>query len=272
MLLRRTPAPPLDALIECLWHVEREAKPHARERTLPAGRVDLVIHLASEHITRYADVHDPRGQHLPAMLASGAGTRYFVIDTSRPSLAVGAHFRAGAAAALLGLPAGELVERHAALEDLWGWQARRLRERLLAAASPQQRLDCLEAALRERLDPLALPDAAVRQALHRLHATHGDTRIAALHEASGLAASRFIARFSAAVGLTPKRYARVLRFRHVLQQAAGGRSEGWAELAAAGGYHDQAHLVHEFRALSGLNPSQYRPAAPDQPSHVAVAE
>lgn len=270
MLLRRTPAPPLDALIECLWHVERAAKPHARERVLPTGRVDLVIHLASEHITRYAGVDDTQGCRLPAMLASGAATRHFVIDTSRPSLVVGVHFRAGGAAALLGLPAGELAEQHVALEDLWGGQARRLRAELLAAASPQQRLDRLEAAMRARLDPQGLPDAAVRHALHALQSTCGDMRIAALQEASGLAAARFIARFNAAVGLTPKRYARVLRFRHVLQEVAGANAVDWAGLAADGGYHDQAHLVREFRALSGLSPTQYRPAAAAQPSHVAV--
>lgn len=268
MLMRRTPAPPLDALIECLWHVERDPKPHARERVLPTGRVDLVIHLAGEHITRYADATDRHGTRWPAMLATGAGTRHFVIDTSHRSLAVGVHFRAGGAAALLGLPAGELAEQSVALEDLWGAEARRLRERLLAAASPQQRLDRLEAALRARLDPRALPDAAVRQALRALHASGGGARIASLQAASGLSAARFIAGFNASVGLTPKRYARVLRFRRVLQAAAGGPVAHWADLAADAGYHDQAHLVHEFRALSGLAPSQYRPAAPAQPSHV----
>ena len=270
MLLSRTPAPPLDTLIECLWHVERGPKLHARERTLPTGRVDLVIHLASEHITRHADANDRSGSRHPAMLVSGASTRYFVIDTSRPSWVGGAPVRAGGAAALLGLPPGELTEQHVALEDLWGAPARRLREQLLAATSPHQRLDRLEAALRARLDPQALPDSMVRHALRTLHAARGDTSIAALQAASGLSAARFIARFNECVGLTPKRYARVLRFRQVLQQAASSRPASWAQLAAESGYHDQAHLVHEFRTLSGLSPSQYLPAAAAQLSHVAI--
>lgn len=216
-LLRRTPAPPLNALIECLWHAQRPPKAHARERTLPTGRVDLVIHLAHEHIVRYADADDLLGHRCSAMLVSGASARHFVIDTSRPSLVVGVHFHAGGAAALLGLPANALGEQHVRLEELWGAHARHLREQLMAARTPAERLDRLEAALRVRYRPDATPDAVVRHALRSLNYAPGEARIAALQQASGLSAQRFIARFAEQVGLTPKRYARVLRFRRVLE-------------------------------------------------------
>jgi AraC-like DNA-binding protein len=47
-----------------------------------------------------------------------------------------------------------------------------------------------------------------------------------------------------------------------LRRAAGApslplRPLSWAELAAAGGYSDQAHLANEFRALCGLSPTQF---------------
>lgn len=270
-MLRRAPAPPLDALIDCLWHAQRLPKAHARERALPTGRVDLVIHLAQEQLTRYADAADLHGQRYSPMLVSGAGTRHFVIDTSRPSLVVGVHFHAGGAAALLGLPASELSEQHVALEELWGAAARRLREQLLAAGTPQQRLDRLEAALLARYQPDARPDAAVRHALRSLSYAPGEARIAALQAASGLSAQRFIASFNQQVGLTPKRYARVLRFKRVIERAAASMGAiDWVQLALDAGYHDQPHLVHDFRAFSGLSPTQYQPAQAQQPSHVAI--
>jgi AraC-like DNA-binding protein len=61
---------------------------------------------------------------------SGTRGAYFVRDTSRPSCAVGVHFRAGAAGALLGAPAGELAGRHTALVELWGAEAERARARI----------------------------------------------------------------------------------------------------------------------------------------------
>ena len=62
--------------------------------------------------------------------------------------------------------------------------------------------------------------------------------------------------------LTPKAAARVIRFdraRHLLIRQASEKSSGYrlADLAAACGYFDQAHLAREFRALAGCPPSQW---------------
>ena len=60
-----------------------------------------------------------------------------------------------------------------------------------------------------------------------------------------------------AVGLTPKRFARVCRFQRALGELA--RSPGsLAEVAATCGYFDQSHFIHEFRAFAGATPSDYR--------------
>ena len=45
----------------------------------------------------------------------------------------------------------------------------------------------------------------------------------------------------------------------------------WANLALSAGFSDQAHLVREFRALSGLTPGQYRRLAPTGSRHVPIS-
>ena len=77
------------------------------------------------------------------------------------------------------------------------------------------------------------------------------------------------------MGLTPKRYARVLRFGVLLPSLApslvrlGPRD--WAQLAAGAGYFDQSHLIREFRQFAGMAPGAYAPVSADQPAHVAMA-
>ncbi len=74
------------------------------------------------------------------------------------------------------------------------------------------------------------------------------------------------------LGLTPKRYARVRRFQRLLRRVNTGRgAPDWAALAADCGYHDQAHLIHEFRALAGITPSAYAPRSPLERNHVPLA-
>jgi AraC-like DNA-binding protein len=58
------------------------------------------------------------------------------------------------------------------------------------------------------------------------------------------------------VGLAPKRFARVRRFqRWCAPRRPRSRRTDWSRLAAETGYHDQAHLIHDFRDLSGLTPA-----------------
>jgi transcriptional regulator GlxA family with amidase domain len=68
-------------------------------------------------------------------------------------------------------------------------------------------------------------------------------------------------RFRSEIGLTPKAAARVIRFdrarRMLMRRVRDGGPPALADLAAAGGYYDQAHLAREFRGLAGCPPSRW---------------
>jgi AraC-like DNA-binding protein len=77
-----------------------------------------------------------------------------------------------------------------------------------------------------------------------------------LAEELGWSRKRLAARFREEIGLTPKAVARVLRFERAVQLAERG-DIGWGRLARECGYYDQAHLIHEFRAISGCTPGTF---------------
>ena len=60
--------------------------------------------------------------------------------------------------------------------------------------------------------------------------------------------------FRDAVGVSPKAFARLTRFRHAVRAARERTPASWASIAAAAGYYDQAHLIAEFRAIAGVTP------------------
>ena len=65
--------------------------------------------------------------------------------------------------------------------------------------------------------------------------------------------------FRDAVGLGPKTFARLARFRRAMSAAAASASTStpWARLAAEVGYYDQAHLIAECRAIAGATPAAF---------------
>lgn len=269
MLVRRPP-PPLSSFVDCLWHLERDALTHERERILPSGQADIVIPLLQPAVLRYDDVDAVAPRRLNGGVIVGPHDRWFVRGTGGASCVVGVNFRPGGAAAFFGGALPALRNRTELLCDLWGPAARELRERLQALGTASARLELLQAHLLQRLQAAPATDTLVAWAIGTLQRDPAAARIDALQRASGCSPAAFIRRFESAVGLTPKRYARVLRFGSLLPALARQGPRDWAQVAAAGGYFDQSHLIHEFKRLAGVTPGAYRPVG-DQPTHVLVS-
>ncbi|HEX6703488.1 MAG TPA: helix-turn-helix domain-containing protein [Albitalea sp.] len=270
MLLRHTPSLPLQPFVDCIWFSERGPLPHTRERSLPTGCADIVIPLLQDAVLRYDRLEEATARRLRGAVIQGPQDRFTLRGTEGPSRVVGVHFRPGGAAALLGPAVGELVNRTELLEDLWGAAARELRERLQACGSPAEALAIVEAQLLQRLRGARPLDAMVIFALRQFRRDPSACTVEPVQRASGCSPQQFIRRFHGEVGLTPKRYGRVLRFNAVIEGLAAGGERDWAQVALAGGFYDQAHLVHEFREMAGLTPGAYRPVSAQMPTHVAL--
>lgn len=267
----RTPCAALRPHVCRLWYYEGVDLGHARERVLPSGRMQLLVNLDEDALRWWDGAAFQRTNRIVGAGIGGVYERPFVIDTAGQRRVVGAVLCAGAAPALLGATAAELAGTHTALDALWGRAGAQLRAQLLEAASPPRILEELERVLCARLGaPSRYPtsDARVRFAVRALER---GASVRAISEQVGLGEKRLRQLFAAGVGVTPKRFARIARMQTLLALAAGSEAPRWAALAATCGYYDQAHLIQEFRSLTGLTPSSYRARAPGDHNHVVLA-
>ena len=270
MMLKRSPGPALRPYVETLWASDpaAEAPPAAlRELVLPTGSMHLAIRISDTPVRLFDSIDQPAGRDVGYAVVGGARAGYYIRDLSRPARTVGAMLRPGAAPLLLGAPADALSGRHTPLEDLWGSAAEQARERLIEAATAEERLDYFESLLAARIPRLRGIHPAVAEALERFR-TSSDVR--GVVERTGYSHRRFIELFREAVGLTPKLYCRVLRFHNAIEQAASVKIASWAELALGAGYADQAHFNRDFREFAGLTPSRFRELSPAQSHHVPI--
>ncbi|MCK2219469.1 helix-turn-helix domain-containing protein [Actinomadura sp. ATCC 31491] len=157
------------------------------------------------------------------------------------------------AAAVLG-GAAELSGSVVPLEEVWGHDAARLRERLRAASSWQARFVVVAELLARRLEAGPAVDAEVGHVWGRLLRSRGRLRVDGLAQEVGWSRQRLWSRFRAQVGLSPKRAARLVRFDRAARLLAAGRPP--AGVAAHAGYVDQSHLHREVRTFTGLTPAE----------------
>jgi AraC-like DNA-binding protein len=264
------PRAPLSDYIELFWYFEETGElTAAKERILPTGTTELVFRLGGEGI----HLRDPSGEKtFRNAVINGPQSQPFVIDRSDQDICLGVHFKPGGAFPFFGAPAGELQNRHFSLDDLWGAQAARLQERLREAPTARARFALLEDALIEAAQGRLARHRAVRSALRMLQQSPGEARIAEISENANLSPRRFIEVFEKEVGLTPKLFARVMRFQGVLARLQNQKKVDWLELALSSGYFDQAHFIRDFKAFSGLSPSAYLALRTEHQNHVPLIE
>ncbi|MGW3075025.1 helix-turn-helix domain-containing protein [Kitasatospora sp. NPDC001132] len=179
------------------------------------------------------------------LLVAGPDSHAFHPDPALRGPWAGVRFHPGAAPALLGVPAHELLDRRVELADLWPSSAvRRLTERIDAAPDPAAALEALALRLAAEARP---EDPLVRAVAASLAAGRS---VAATAETVGLGARQLHRRSLAAFGYGPKTLARILRMQRALALARGGVP--LADTAARTGYADQAHLARDVRQLAGL--------------------
>src|ERR1700730_10489533 len=127
----------LAGLVDFLLESPSYNPPHATERVLPTGAMDLVIDLAADGGA--------------SGTLSGVRSTFSSIDTSRQREFIGAPFMVGGGSVLFG-PAGTLRDLKVPLEEMWGRAARELYERLAGGPPGVARFSILERFLLKHLD------------------------------------------------------------------------------------------------------------------------
>ncbi|MFB7876139.1 helix-turn-helix domain-containing protein [Nocardia sp. NPDC056064] len=152
--------------------------------------------------------------------------------------------------AVLGPPEGAPV---AALDEVWGRDAERLRERLRVAPGWDARFAIVRAELLRRGAAGSRVDPEVAFAWRRIVVSQGRIRVDALAGEVGWSRKRLWARCKAQLGVTPKQAAQLVRFDNAAHRLAAGDSP--AVVSAESGYADQSHLSRAAVSFTGLTPA-----------------
>ena len=223
----------------------------------PGLRVPLIFNFGPP-----VAVRTPRAgagsQLLEEGFIGGLDDTYALVETSGRQSGVEVYLTPVGAGLVVGMPMRHLRGKVVTLEDCFGAVGGLVREQLLEAPSWEERFAIVDSFLLTRLSAAEPPPPSLAWALSRLHATRGALDIGSLTDELGCSRRYLIGLFNDHIGLPPKLYARVLRFRHALELADGGGGIGWAEVAQRCGYYDQAHMVRDFQQFTGHSPTDYQ--------------
>lgn len=250
------PIPALAAVIEKVWTLSGDAATleSSDHPVLPDGRPELVLHLG-DAFTRISDAGQTERQAFG--LIAGQLTSALTLRPMGRIRVLGLRLRPYGAAALDLGPADRLLDctidagaASAPIARLFQ-NVRDTTDDLPTAAALMQH------GLLPLVDVTHI-DARVRLAADAVLRRRGRVNIDRLAESVEWSRRSLERAFQTAIGVAPKRLARIARFQHalrVIDDPAAPHSGAFT--AAICGYADQAHFVRDFRELAGCPPGAH---------------
>jgi AraC-like DNA-binding protein len=236
----RTPTPTTSLFLQSCW-VTRRGRGEV-ERVLPNGRAQVVVDLSTGR----------------AILV---GPRTTSAVVTPPAAAAGFALSGAGLGAILGPDAGALVDDVVELDQLHPRVAIRITD------PDDGRITAALRGIATELLSRFLIDCRIVSAESAIRSGWRASQAAA---SAGMDRRRFVPLFRQTVGMSPKRYERLIRFQSAVRYLRTAPQRSIADIAAALGYADQAHLTREVRAFGGVTPVEIQRSGAGPMNHMPL--
>lgn len=249
------PSSPLNSYIDDLYYLDGPA-PYSHLKNFPMPSIHLMVNFGQPFTVSALDQAQPFATCSQSWWV-GLFSACHVVNWPSTVQFFGIHFKPGGAAPFLQLPLSELHNQVVALDALWGPFANELRERLHEAPTIQAGFALFEQLLLARLYRGSPGLELVQHGLEEITHHHGGLSIRKLSDQLGISQNHLNTQFKRLVGISPKEFARLSRFFHVLRSIDPGQPVDWTLIAHQAGFYDQSHFNKDFATFTGYNPTDY---------------
>jgi AraC-like DNA-binding protein len=186
---------------------------------------------------------------------TGLRDSYRIFKNSKDIGTILVFFKEGGASVFFKQPLHELFRESISLDNfMLRSELLILEEKLSEAHTDEARIKIVEDFLVSRIIPHE-PDQLVLAALSLIHKSRGNIRIKELSEQLHTSQSPLEKRFRSKVGISPKKFASIVRLKNAIMKYSSGSS--LTGLSYEAGFYDQAHFIKEFKAFTGETPEDY---------------
>jgi AraC-like DNA-binding protein len=188
----------------------------------------------------------------------GTTTTFIEVNMPKSTQMFGISFRPLGITAFTRIPVNEFTDRAIELESLETLFDNSFCERLPEKQSVEDMITHTNNYLVNQLPRLYFPDKRIIRAMDLISLTKGQLNFADLASEVCLCQRHFERKFKSAIGVSPKTFAKIFRFKHVLQCLGNYPHKNLLTIAEEYGYYDHTHLINDFKTLSGDTPTDFR--------------
>lgn len=247
---KTSPSPPLARFVECYWKITDNGTEVRCQKIVPDGFPEVMIHLGDPYRINIANDWKRQSQFLLA----GQIRKFFHLENTGRSSVFGIKFKPAAITLLFGIDMSSYTDQVVdltAFSNFEPWCST-----VINSHDFQVNVATTESFLLGHLSTIPINLHPVETALQYVFEKFGLCTVDELANRVGVGARQLELYFKKYVGLSPKFYARVVRFSRIFQLVQDERPR-WVDIAHLAGYFDQAHFIKNFKAFTGEEPARY---------------
>lgn len=242
--------PKLEQFIECYWMMQSEDPGPCVEKIIPDGFTELIFN--------YGDLYQAKmAEHwylqTPNLMAGQIKT-YFYLKNNGITNSIAVKLKPAALTQLFGLRMDQYVDQIVDLEAVPNAKLSKLHLKILPYTTEEEVNLTLDTYFLS-LIPTATKNP-LQDVLSLIFNKNGALTVNEMSLAGNISERQLERLFKKYVGLSPKYYARIIRFNYIFQLIKSGKSN-WADIVYQSGYYDQSHFIRDFKAFTGEDPSSY---------------
>lgn len=226
------------------------------ERLLPDGNFMLVINLQNGYLVQNATRTFSAEKSVTGYLHGHSSSAFYLHKTAVYQ-GIALHFTPDGLYHLLRTSLHELpMDAIFTTEELFGKWGKELATHLWECSTPEAQIACLERLLQQKFRKVGYINQPIMPILNWIEQYKGNLSVEALATQFFISRKTLERRFLQRVGLPPKQYLRIIRFRHAYTQLCLGDYKEMLDLVAENGYFDQMHMIKEFKQFVGFTPTE----------------
>jgi AraC-like DNA-binding protein len=247
---RINPSAVLGPYVECYWFIDSDDPEQHQQKIIPDGFTEIIFHLGDPYRINLSGEWEMQAK----VLIAGQISKYFFLENTGRSKVVGIKFTPAGLTHLFGLQMNALTDKVLPFGAVKLFFLQQLQEQLHKGLNQDEIVVLVEKSLQAFINPK--PDERIDKAIGQVLQTNGTVPIAELCKSLFVNERQLQRLFQKYIGLSPKFYARIIRFNYIFQLLEKGHNS-WTEISYHSGYFDQSHFIRDFKAFTGEDPSRY---------------
>ena len=224
-----------------------------REKIVPDGYPEMMFDYGSPYRANITGEWYIQGTDLIA----GQIRNHFYLENTGVVGIVAIKFQPWALHQLFNLHMPSLVDTVLEVDGDLGIALNGIKNICISKHSFQDKVVQLETCFQEIIEAKSLPISNAEKAVKDLIVSNGSLKLKNLREQYSLS-ERGLERYCKDyIGVSPKFYARILRFSHIFKLLQKDQEPDWTDISLQAGYYDQSHFIKNFKEFTGENPTDY---------------